>query len=42
MDLDEVSHRVTWDDQGKHDHLIPVHELSLHEGRLYWARHARN
>jgi hypothetical protein len=36
MNLDEVSHRITWDDQGKHDHLIPVHELSLHEGRLYW------
>lgn len=36
LTLDEVSHRVTWDDQGKHDHIVPVQELSLHEGRLYW------
>ncbi|MGC4044860.1 MAG: DUF932 domain-containing protein [Armatimonas sp.] len=36
LTLDEVSHRISWDDQGKHDHLVPVQELSLHEGRLYW------
>ena len=36
LTLDEVSHRVTWDDQGKHDQIVLVQELSLHEGRRYW------
>ena len=36
MNLDEVCDRVSADDAGKHDHLVPIHEVSMHQSRLYW------
>lgn len=36
MNLDEVCDRVSADDAGKHDHLVPIREISMHQSRLYW------
>ena len=30
MNLDEVCDRVSADDAGKHDSLVPIHEVSMH------------
>jgi hypothetical protein len=34
MNLDEVCDRVSADDAGKHDHLVPIPEISMHQSRL--------
>ena len=34
--LDGVCDRVAADDTGKHDHLVPIHEVSMQHSRLYW------
>ncbi|WP_309707561.1 DUF932 domain-containing protein [Armatimonas sp.] len=36
MNLDEVCERVSADDSGKHDSLVPIHEVSMQNGRIYW------
>ena len=36
LTLDGVCDRVAKDDSGKHDHLVPVRDLSLQSGRLYF------
>ena len=36
MNLDEVCDRVSKDDAGKHDSIVPIREISLQNGRLYW------
>ena len=36
MNLDEVCDRVSADDAGKHDSLVPIHDVSMQHGRIYW------
>ena len=36
MNLDEVCERVSADDAGKHDNLVPIREVSMQHGRIYW------
>ena len=36
MNLDEVCDRVSADDAGKHDSLVPIREVSMQHGRIYW------
>ena len=36
LTLDDVCDKVADDDKGKHDHLVPIHEVSMQHGRLYW------